>query len=60
MRYARLNGEFLIKSGIRLYASFADLMLAQAEFANGDVDEAKRKVEDALDLAGRDNNRLAF
>ncbi len=60
LRYARLNGEFLIKSGIRLYAPFADLMLAQAEFANAAVDEAKRKVENALNLAGRDNNRLAL
>ncbi len=59
LRYARLNGEFLTKSGIRLYAPFADLMLAQAEFANTAVSEAKRKVEDALNLAGRDNNRLA-
>ncbi|HEB92743.1 MAG TPA: hypothetical protein ENI94_04590 [Gammaproteobacteria bacterium] len=59
LRYAKLNGEFLIKSGIRLYAPFAELMLAQAEFANTAVDEAKHKVEDVLGLAGRGNNRLA-
>ncbi len=59
LRYARLNGEFLIKSGVRLHAPFADLMLAQAEFANTAVDEARRKVEDVLELAGSGHNRLA-
>jgi len=60
LRYARLNGEFLRKSGVRLYAPFSDLMLAQAEFENGGVDTAKRKVEDVMTLAEGDNNRLAL
>ncbi len=58
LRYARLNGEFLAKSGVRLYAPFAGLMLAQAEFESAAVDSAKQKVEDALNLAERDNNQL--
>ncbi len=59
LRYAKLNGEFLRKSGVRLYAPYAALMLAQAEFENGGMDTAKHKVDDALALAEGDNNRLA-
>lgn len=59
LRHARLNGKFLGKSGIRLYAPYARLMLAQAEFENTEVGSAKRKVEEALKLAECDNNRLA-
>ncbi len=59
LRHARLNGKFLDKSGVRLYAPFARLMLAQAKFENADADSAKREVEDVLRLAAQDNNTLA-